>query len=82
MGLPWGMYVRQHTTASLRLRERHPETLDETGKSSSTVLSETLRCLPQRAGRAGIDRGVDISKEAPEDLFREMVTAVGFGLSG
>lgn len=82
MGLPWGMDVRQHTTASLCHRERHPEALDETDKTSSTALSATLHCLPQRAGRAGIDHGVDISKEAPEDLFREMVTAVGFGLSG
>lgn len=82
MGLPRGTDVRQHTTASLCHRERHLEALDKGDKTSSTALSETLCCLPQRAGRAGIDHGVDIYKEAPEDLFREMVTVVGFGLFG
>lgn len=82
MGLPWGTDVRQHTTASLCPRKRHPEALDKRDKTSSTALSETLHCLPQRAGRTGIDHGVDIYKEAPEDLFREMVTVVGFELLG
>lgn len=66
MGRPWGTDVRQHTIASLCHRERHPEVLDKVDKTSCTAPSETWRCLPQRVGRAGIDRGVDIYKEAPE----------------